>query len=574
MRKTPQTHTSGKEFVSFDKAISLFPDQQRASNTILNRFFDEKGKFPTQLLPAGTGWGKTRVALNIAHQLAHQSGLIPMVVCPATLKPQWMALFAEFGLPCLGFYSYDAIRGHNNPWLARGREKKGPFWASKHLMATLQPADPENPLDSDVFSVGVEFERLKNGDIKPTKFEEIRRVGIFFIFDEMQRMKNDSAQHFACFELIRAALCEPGCTGRVLHLTASPIDKQSCWINFFRSMCFITAHEDWCKFNPGRQTMEYRDYTYGKLLKYCAGFNPVKSRLMEGDFQPVKAGDAPKVLTRMWEEILRERFCVEVTDIDTGFKRDRFNGFFELDEEGREMAEGAISGLRRLHIITEDGRIDPEAIQRNIERMQKLLIELNGAKVKTVCRLALADLRKDPDTKVVICAHFLKHQTQIKEELEFYGPLVLCGEVDQASRPKILANFNAPNNKHRVLIMSPGVGGEGVDLDDKDGRFPRRMYIIPTFNFHQMFQAAGRIYRRGMRSDSWVCFVYASNASIESILVNTMVKTKVAETVLMPGSKTVFPGDYPFLIENEDKSKEEHQALRAELTRVQKENKN
>ena len=141
----------------------------------------------------------------------------------------------------------------------------------------------------------------------------------------------------------------------------------------------------------------------------------------------------------------------------------------------------------------------------------------------------------------------------MKRKLAFYSPLLLNGDVTKANdRKEILQKFNAPDLKHRVLIISPQVGGIGVSLDDKDGRFPRRMHIVPSHNFLDMYQSAGRLYRRGMKSDSWVDFVYANNASLEQVLVSTLAKSVIADLVLKPGSGRTFPGAYDINIEDYD----------------------
>jgi hypothetical protein len=82
-----------------------------------------------------------------------------------------------------------------------------------------------------------------------------------------------------------------------------------------------------------------------------------------------------------------------------------------------------------------------------------------------------------------------------------------------------------------------------------------------------MFQAAGRIYRGGVRSECFVCFFYGSNAPLESVLVNTMIKSGVAGGIAAPGSGRIFPNQYDFYIENETA---EHKPLRDMLVKVQK----
>ena len=581
-----------QESFQLEQVLPLDPDQEEARDFILDKYYDPSGSYSVQMLPGDTGWGKTRVAVLIAQTLA-LSGLLPFVVCPLTLIPQWKEIFASAGIPCAGFYTYAAIRGSgvkcNHPWLVRESGKTGPFHATDYLVEMLTPSS-----EDDVIKVGTAYEQYvevvesDNPDIasyevtkfRPVEFEKVKRQGLFFIFDEIHHIKNPSGQHYACYEMIRTALYGEKrvsetesipCCARVLHLSASPVDKAACYEPFFRTMGFISDRKKICQFNPGRREMLWREFGLGDAVKVASMFDQRKAMNIVHSFDKISKKSAMIILARLWDEILKEHYCVKVVDIDTGFRRDRFNGFFTLDEEGRELANDAIAALRSARVIREDGRIDANQLDRSFAQIQAALVQLNRAKMATVARLALDDLRNNPDCKVIVACSFLDDQAELARKLIFYNPLVLNGQVPKGERTQIVADFNKPTDEHRVFIMTPGVGGEGINLDDKDGRFPRKMYIVPTYHFHAMFQSSGRTYRRGMKSDAWVCFVYANNAPIESVLINTMRKTEVAKSILKEGSGRVFPGAYEFFIEDEDPSNEEHRMLRADLIRTQRE---
>jgi hypothetical protein len=73
---------------------------------------------------------------------------------------------------------------------------------------------------------------------------------------------------------------------------------------------------------------------------------------------------------------------------------------------------------------------------------------------------------------------------------------------------------------------------------------------ISGYNFDAMDQLFGRITRHGMRSPATIIAVYAKNAPLESVLVNTMIKSGIAKGSLLDKSR-IFPNEYTVWIEAE-----------------------
>jgi hypothetical protein len=177
-----------------------------------------------------------------------------------------------------------------------------------------------------------------------------------------------------------------------------------------------------------------------------------------------------------------------------------------------------------------------------------LLKKLCHAKINTLVRLTI-DKLQEPNRKVIICCPFISDQELLIDKLQNYNPLLLNGNIK--NRDTIINQFNEPNNDHRCLVMTQNVGGEGISLHDTHSGFPRTMYIVPTHDFLKMVQCAGRIYRRGLKSHTEVFFVYSNDGLIENVLVNTLAKTEIAASILVPGSNREFPGSYEFMIEDD-----------------------
>lgn len=516
----------------------LDPDQKKVFDICLERYITQN--IPCQMIPADTGYGKSRIGGLLAEHLHKTLGMKTMVLCPKTLKPMWSKMLEDLGVPTIMICTYDKLSGQ----LRTG---------CKHKYLTRERPPPHGTGGP-------------TGPFKATK-EWLRIVvnpGIFIICDESQAVKNvTSGRHWAFFSLVSSGVLTKQSLFKVLHLTASPIDKRENWACLYRNMCLITQRELY-HMNPKEEILEYEQYGLGSLLQLSKTYNLTYTNAVVKVFG-VSAKSTPDILSLLWKEIFRLRHVIPVVDpIYTHpisgrvFRRYRSNFFATLDRKGIILAMEAIADLKHALVIRGDGEINIAAAKKSFGEIQKALIKLCHSKIRTIVRLALDKL--EDDKKVIICCPFLDDQEILRKKLIDYNPLVLNGTT--VDRELVVRRFNRPSNTYMCLIMTPEVGGEGISLHDTDGKYPRCIFIIPTYNFLKMFQAAGRTYRRGLMSDTEVFIVYSNNAGIESILVNTLSKSEVSSSVLIPGSGRTFPGAYEFEIENDGP---EHDDLRRKL---------
>ncbi len=527
-------------------AFILDPDQIEALKILVRRYIHDRYSL---LLPADTGWGKTRVGIWLAAFFNVLLGMRPAIVCPKILIPMWSKLLAEADLKPLFIMTYSKVAGKksgvNHPYLTRGAGATGPFYATDAWLKEITE-------------------------------------GVLLICDESQAVKNKtSARHYAVYALINSGAITPKANSRVLHCSASWIDKSENWSSLYRNLSLITGRELWHT-NPHTKMLEYKPtprhpegFAFGWLLEECMKVNPrVTNEVILGYvIKHMNAKVLDEVLLFLWRGIWRERCVIPVTDPVytnpyTGevFKRIRANLFITLDEEGRSLANQALMDLRDARIIRKDGRIDLEAAKKNFGAVQQALMKLCKAKINDVARHALIKLREKK--KVIIYCPFMNDQETLMHKLALYNPLRLHGGVtDQAT--EITAKFNENNDKHMILIATMEVGGQGISLHDTYGTYRRCIFVIPTYTFLPMFQASNRAYRRGLMSDTESYIVYSNNTAIESLLVNGMIKTEVSMQVLMPGSGRIFPGAYEFVIEDDGPDKKDlKEKLNAERARA------
>ena len=542
--------------------------QQAAVDLILERIL--KTQYKVQLLPAMTGWGKTFAALATAMHLWDKCKIRPLIVCPATLNPMWKKAFRDLEIPIWDIISYNSLSGQKGKLLRGVKGTPSELRAEANLKHGLLVRE--------------------NGDLGPffatEKWGQMVNKGVLLICDEPQALKNStSAVHYAAHALISEGLSIENGKFACLHLSAAMLDGDK--LPFFRSMGIMLKKDAFFN-NPGLGLLEWENYGFGDVYELACEINKIKThsimkkhvgfdthgnkldrifRLRKDRFEAL--------LHELWIEIFRDYCAIPVVDPiyadENGvpFKNELINGFYELCDEDAEKCEAAIKKLKTAGILKDDGQVNTKA-QDAIKAIQAALVQLCDAKKSGVLKQTLKDLREDKTCKVILSIPYLDAQDYLLQKLKIYNPLCLRGSVrDVEERHRIIAKFNDPSLQHRVMIMTPGVGGVGVSLHDhiepsmsqmknlpmfktpKEAIFPRKTYMIFNYHFLLMFQNAGRAYRRGMRSDNKVVCFYASNAPLESVLINTMMKSGNADSIAPPGTGRKFPDQYDIYIENE-----------------------
>lgn len=562
--------------------FSLADYQQEVADELIRRFLTTE--FKVQLLPAMTGYGKTFVTIYIALQFWTKYKIKPLVICPATVSHMWKKALNGMEIPYLDIFSYQLLSGQ------KGKLLSG-------ISGTPSEVRAEPVLKHGLLIRGNE----DRGPFKPTiKWEGYLNRGVFLIFDEPHMLKNDtSAVHHAARVLIASALGAEGMFFGCLHLSAAMLDGDK--IPFFRSMGLMLRKEPYVQ-NPGLGLLQWKKHGFGTVYDSACKLDKAKTHAIMKKYVGIdttgkdhdhrfrlRSDRFQEMLTELWTEIFRAQCAASVTDpvyLDengTPFKNEMINGFYELEEEDAEKAAAAMRKLKTGGVMNDDGQVNTKA-KDAMKLIQSALASLCEAKRSGVLKQTIASLRENPTCKIILAIPFIKDQDWLAKHLMLYNPLILRGTVkDIEQRHKIIDDFNAPNLKHRVIIMTPTVGGVGVSLHDhkipsdedmkglpmfktkKEAVFPRITYMIFNFHFLTMFQCAGRAYRRGMRSDNKVICFYASNAPLESVLVNTMIKSGNANSIAPPGTGRKFPDQYDIFIENEGP---EHQYLRRIMERM------
>ena len=133
--------------------------------------------------------------------------------------------------------------------------------------------------------------------------------------------------------------------------------------------------------------------------------------------------------------------------------------------------------------------------------------------------------------------------------LKAYSPLIMTGSVAPAIRTRYMDLFQQPNLTARVIVTSPQVSGSGISLDDIYGDFPRYAFLSPSYNFINLDQATGRIWRANTKSNVNINMVYIEGLEQECAILGSLAsKSEKARGMLYDSENILFPGEYPIEI--------------------------
>jgi hypothetical protein len=297
--------------------------------------------------------------------------------------------------------------------------------------------------------------------------------------------------------------------------------------------------------------------------------NPEKTEEVIEEFDHITTNNAKAFVYRLFVEVIKGAVGVGMMhEIDV--KEDAKNGFYHIDDvkERKELREcitdlqGSLCGGPEQG---SDSKINMGALTSALVRMEK-------AKIPLMKRLIKRDLKANPNTKLIIVVENTDNITDLcrfvnaigaKEKdqgREQFFALPLDGAVstkgDPTQRDLVINAFNAPNNECRALVIQVSLA-VGISLHDKHGGFPRRMYLIPRYNFSALVQSTGRVKREGTMSDVYIRFVYAYGTDTDQLPRETSILTSIVnkmtvQSEITNGVTAGYPGSYIDVVERSD----------------------
>ncbi|CAH6418237.1 Hypothetical protein HVR_LOCUS105 [uncultured virus] len=490
------------------KDLTLMPWQvnwaQRAHNILLRNH----GYIDTSRMRSG----KTYVNL----WLAKQFGFRLLIVCPVIAIDVWRRTAAEYGVEVIDVISYQSLRSQ------KGHQPKHGY-LDRHDNVT------EGGIHQIHFTATRAYTNLVN-------------QGIMVICDEIQNIKNNSAQYKACNALIRPIITAGG-RSRFGLLSGTPFDKEEHAVNLLKLIGYIRAHR---LYNYIRETKELVLEGIQELIDACRFIDNNETERVLAEI-PLVRGKMNHLCYSLYTRVVKESISGAMaapTDITGTF--DVKNGFYNMTAGRGEELRAAIDELAaavRFNERTGTAEIRAD----NIGAVTTALVHIENAKGDDFARVATEILMQDKRNKVIISVNYTSTIEGIRNLMLFFNPLILNGQVPAQKRAPIVRAFNE-NPDARLLIMNTSVGGVGISLYAPGQGSPRFMLMSPSYKLLEVTQAAARVYGPGMDTDAVVRMFYGKgNGGLETNILTAMArKTQVLKGTLDDIVKRdlILPGDY------------------------------
>lgn len=493
--------------------IKLF--NQQVSHT--NKLISILDKYPLAFDFSMMGTGKTYTSSFIGKNYKNV-----IVICPVSIKSKWEYMKSYYNINITICISYCSLRNNTN---------------SNILFIN-------NESKSDIFNVSDLYKQyINNID------------GTLLIFDEIQNIKNINLQFKACKALINE-IVDIGFNiknkSRCLLLSGSPIDKKEQIINIYKLINVMNQNE-LCIYIPALKKTEWKGFK--EIIDFIKKIDETshKSLPIKSSTDNLISKDLLDLAYTYFIGYVKNNIISSMSPIINGISLIKRNGFYNVkDNESKIAIKKAVDNLFNIcdyNIITKTINIKKNISV--ISNIQRSLIEIEKAKLTTLARITREQLF-NVNWKVVICLNYIDNIKFLENELKEFKPLIIYGNVPKNKREEYRLLFQEPNNNYRLLISNLACSSAGLDLDDKDGNFPRFCIINPNYSTIDLYQIGHRFHRADTKSNSTIHFIYTKSACELHVLNSLAKKSEIMKEVVKEQYENgiEFPCDFNYFIES------------------------
>jgi hypothetical protein len=386
--------------------------------------------------------------------------------------------------------------------------------------------------------------------VTPT-YTQLVEEGVLLIVDEIQNIKNVTAQLFA----VQAMVIEVMKTGpsRLLMLSASPIDKVTQAVEVFRGLGILL--EPLTQYNPALASNVWTGLR--AIHNFCLGINPSATRETQGK-QYYEVTNDPYVYRLFQNVLVRHCSSSMIPAPHPSVRLTKANAYYYIDQQGEEILK------RGMHVLTTETNFNGQHVQWDAQRISSIsraLQVIETGKIQLFVRITREHLAANPQAKVVIAVNYTETLKDLRLFLNEFAPLSLEGCMSTAQREKSLRLFAEPSTAHRLMLCNQSVASTGIDLDDKHGEYPRLCLVNSTYSSIIAFQLGHRFLRMDTRSNAAVHFVFALRRGRTPAECGDIVELKVLdalsrkstvmrETTGMEVDDVQYPGEHEEFIES------------------------
>ena len=490
----------------------MLPNQSAHVNTLMGMLDQRQFAFDLSIMGSGKTFTATR--------MAYLRGLKRVIViCPASVIPKWKSMARhnpELAFIITSFQSLRSTKLH--------QPSHGLLYRREESMPKFQVT----PL-----------------------FTQYVEEGTLVVVDEIQNIKNVTAQLFAV-QAMAIEVMKPG-PSKLLMLSASPIDKVTQAVEVFRGLGILL--EPLTQYNPALGSNVWTGLR--AVHNFCLGINSLATRNTQVR-QYYEPTNDPYVYRLFQAVLVKHCSSSMIPPPHPTAKLTKANAYYYIDQQGEEILQ------RGMHVLTTETNFNGQYVQWDAQRISSIsraLQVIETGKIQLFVRITRDHLAANPQAKVVIAVNYTETLKDLRQLLSDFLPLSLEGCMSTVQREKSLRLFAEPSTVHRVMVCNQSVASTGIDLDDKDGNYPRLCLVNPTYSSIIAFQLGHRFLRMDTRSNAAVHFVFALRRGQTPSQCGDIVELKVLdalsrkstvmrETTGMEVDDVQYPGEHEEFIES------------------------
>jgi hypothetical protein len=464
------------------------------------------------------GAGKTYTSTEVCKRFGFPR---MVVICPATMEQKWKAM-SKYDVNIFKIISYQTLRSRKGSTPSHG---------------LLERIDTKEE-DGSTTTIFTPTDVLK----------KIVDEGCFFVFDEAQNIKNKNDQWQACKTITNHIVKSSNTVSRFLLLSGTPIDKEEHALNIMQMMGFIRSTKLYMYM---KEQGILKLYGAKELIDYCKVINKDETeefiRLNHMDQYNVR-----HICYLLFQNILKPYITSSMPPPKLPMELDAKNGYYTIQNEEDEIE--LIKGIDALNSASKynEGSQTVDVKMDNMGSITSALMKIELAKLNTIIRIAKEKLETVSNSKISIFVNYNKSIERLTESFKEYNPIILHGGVPKDKRQALIDTYQKLDLDKRVIIANLQVCATGIDLDDKDGNFPRYAYASPNYMILNLQQLIYRFRRTDSKSAAVFRFVYGKSHRKEVSILNALSrKSEVLTSTLEDQVKhgISFPGSYEEEIE-------------------------
>ena len=518
--------------------ISLMPHQVDHFQRI--KEIMQKFNFAQDLSMAGAGKTYTSAKLSLDPDMKFKHVI---VVCPVSVQYKWLEMKDRFGINIIEIISFCSVRS------TKCKQPKHGFLFRRDFRNTTLDEETGRTITMD----HVEFH--------PTEpYLKLVADGLLLIIDEIQNIKNVSAQFSSCQALIRP-IVSMKTASRVLLLSGSPIDKKEQVVTMLRGI-HIMKSDRLSGFDPYRRTCKWEGMTHinNFVIEHCPDGDYEFRRIVRKSLRlrtyedhrylTAKSSDLKPAVYKVYQTMIKPIIASSMPPPVFGSSLRKFNYICNMfDKTEGDLLIRAVQVLKKVT----GGDVRHARINTidDLTAVTQALTMIETAKIGTFIRLTRHIMENEPTRKVVICVNYTATIKDLASNLREFDPIILNGSLSMIERGEAIRKFQTPSTENRILICNVFVASTGIDLDDKNGDYPRTAIVSPNYSTITLYQLAHRFKRADTKSNADIMFCFCKPA-IELPILNSLAKKSevMKETTKEQEEAGIeFPGDYDTVLE-------------------------